>query len=92
MTGCALVVDLIEELRLRRWARENFVAAPFRDAAWHPIVHDEMDCRDREEDLDAEEYGRNIVPLVRGPAGRPHAPGSHRLGTVSGDAREMHYT
>ncbi len=37
-------IDLIEELRLRRWARENYVPAGERDARWHPIILDEM-CR-----------------------------------------------
>jgi len=41
-------VDFIEELRLRRWARENFVPAESRDSAWHPIVLDEMFRKDRE--------------------------------------------
>ncbi len=44
----AAEVDLIEELRLRRWARENYVAAELRDAAWHPVVHDEMGRKDRD--------------------------------------------
>ena len=37
-------VDFIEELRLRRWARENYVPTAQRDTAWHPIILDEM-CR-----------------------------------------------
>ncbi len=41
-------VDLIEELRLRRWARENYVPSPERDTAWHPIIHDEMNRKDGE--------------------------------------------
>jgi hypothetical protein len=35
-------LDFIEELRLRRWARENYVPAPERDTSWHPVVLDEM--------------------------------------------------
>ena len=41
-------IDLIEELRLRRWARENYVPAGERDAAWHPIILEEMSRKDRE--------------------------------------------
>jgi len=41
-------VDLIEELRLRRWARENYVPAADRDAAWHPIILEEMSRKDVE--------------------------------------------
>ena len=41
-------VDFIEELRLRRWARENYVPASQRDARWHPVVLDEMRRKDAE--------------------------------------------
>lgn len=39
-------VDFIEELRLRRWARENFVPANQRNTTWHPIVLEEMGRKD----------------------------------------------
>ena len=42
----AAEVDLIEELQLRRWARENYVPPTGRDATWHPVVHDEMGRKD----------------------------------------------
>jgi hypothetical protein len=35
-------LDFIQELRLRRWARENYVPAGQREASWHPVVVDEM--------------------------------------------------
>ena len=35
-------VDFIEELRLRRWARENYVPPSRRERTWHPVIHDEM--------------------------------------------------
>ncbi len=41
-------LDFIDELRLRRWARENFVPAGQRQQAWHPVVLDEMNRKDRE--------------------------------------------
>ena len=41
-------VDFIEELRLRRWARENYVPEAQRDTAWHPIILDEMGRKDSE--------------------------------------------
>ena len=41
-------IDFIEELRLRRWARENYVPQTKRDGAWHPIIHDEMLRKDRD--------------------------------------------
>ncbi len=41
-------LDFIEELRLRRWARENYVPEGQRDASWHPIIHEEMVRKDQE--------------------------------------------
>jgi hypothetical protein len=43
-------VDFIEEIRLRRWARENYKPAGERDDSWHPVVLDEMQAKDTEED------------------------------------------
>jgi hypothetical protein len=41
-------LDMIEELRLRRWARVNFVPVEQRLSNWHPIILDEMGRKDRE--------------------------------------------
>jgi hypothetical protein len=41
-------VDAIEEIRLRTWARANYVPEEERDENWHPIILDEMGCKDRE--------------------------------------------
>ena len=41
-------VDLIEELRLRRWARENYVPSEQRIRNWHPVILDEMLRKDEE--------------------------------------------
>lgn len=41
-------LDLASELRLRRWARLNYVSPDRRPTSWHPIVLDEMRCRDEE--------------------------------------------
>jgi hypothetical protein len=41
-------LDFIEELRLRRWARQNYVPPEERDSSWHPVVLDEMDRKDLE--------------------------------------------
>jgi hypothetical protein len=42
-------IDFIQELQLRRWARENYVPATQRDMAWHPIILDEMRRKDAED-------------------------------------------
>jgi hypothetical protein len=41
-------LDFIEELRLRRWARENYVPPDQREHSWHPVVHEEMERKDLE--------------------------------------------
>ena len=41
-------VDFIEELRLRRWAREHYVPRDRRQSNWHPVVLDEMGRKDLE--------------------------------------------
>lgn len=43
-------LDFIEELRLRRWARENYVPPVERQQSWHPVVHEEMEKKDVEAD------------------------------------------
>ena len=42
------LVDLVEEIRLRTWARLNYAAPEERDATWHPIVLEEMNRKDVE--------------------------------------------
>lgn len=41
-------VDFIEELRLRRWAREHYVPSERRQINWHPVILDEMQRKDSE--------------------------------------------
>lgn len=58
-------MDMLKELRLRRWARENFVLPEERSADWHEIVLDEMRIRDAElaAMLSAGLIGSALVPL-----------------------------
>jgi hypothetical protein len=48
MSSGVMELDFIEELRLRRWARENYVPPTRREDSWHPVVHEEMNKKDRE--------------------------------------------
>ena len=59
-------VDLIKELRLRRWARQNYVSAEMRSESWHPVVLEEMDMKDAELQLQFQETvgPASFVPLV----------------------------
>ena len=72
-----LAPDLVQELRLRRWARENYVPVELRDKTWHADVLDEMRRKDQESHV-IDEYGqiaRRVVPLAPEPGptlGGPH--------------------
>ncbi|HVJ68089.1 MAG TPA: hypothetical protein VM510_08910 [Caulifigura sp.] len=92
--GLTAGLDIVEELRLRRWARENYAAAEDRSVDWHPIILDEMERRDAE-----------VARLVAPPMIAPRFYPNRRLDGVYGpheirphyepDAmvqREMHYT
>ena len=48
MSHGVLEMDLIEELRLRRWAREHYVPQERRESNWHPVILDEMSRKDLE--------------------------------------------
>jgi hypothetical protein len=41
-------VDPVEEMRLRTWARRNYLPEDERDQNWHPIVLEEMVRKDHE--------------------------------------------
>ncbi len=43
-----LPVDVIEEMKLRTWARKNYTEASQRDDLWHPVILDEMIRIDQE--------------------------------------------
>jgi len=48
MASALADLDVIEELRLRRWARENYVPRGERQKSWHPVVHEEMAKKETE--------------------------------------------
>ena len=48
MSSGVLEMDMIEELKMRRWARENYVPKDERARSWHPVVHEEMEKKDYE--------------------------------------------
>lgn len=91
-------LDLVDELRLRRWARENYMPVELRDDEWHPVVLDEMSRRDAEAALQGDAV---ILPAgssqrlrrdasVNPREGHPHfARMVHRAPTLA--PHEMHY-
>ena len=44
----AFEIDFIEEIRLRTWARKNYVPATERSEDWHPVILHEMVRMDQE--------------------------------------------
>jgi hypothetical protein len=60
----SLEIDFIEELQLRRWARENYVPPPQRPGSWHPIVQDEMRKKDHEQPRMRTVNARNATSMV----------------------------
>jgi hypothetical protein len=50
-SGVLVELDFIQELRLRRWARENYVPSEQRDASWHPVILEEMSKKDDETEV-----------------------------------------
>lgn len=48
MSEPEVVTDPIEEMRLRTWARQNYMPRELRDHSWHPIILEEMQNKDRE--------------------------------------------
>ena len=50
MSSGVLEMDMIEELKMRRWARENYVPRDERPNSWHPVVHEEMEKKEIESD------------------------------------------
>jgi hypothetical protein len=61
-------LDIVSELKLRQWARRNYVIPELRrDEDWHQVVIDEMRLRDSEldsiEPLHTVVTSTGIVPL-----------------------------
>jgi hypothetical protein len=59
MSQGVLEMDLIEELRLRRWARENYVPPEQRESEWHPVVQEEMKKKDSEKFSPTQRWSNN---------------------------------
>lgn len=87
-------LDIVEELRLRRWARENYTVSEDRYVGWHPVVLEEMERRDAE-------VARLVAPPIIAPKFSPNRRldgvyGPHELRPHYSEepvtSREMHYT
>jgi hypothetical protein len=89
------MLDLVEELQLRRWARANHVPLVDRDADWHSVILDEMSRKDSE--LQEEQQTPSFTGFA--PLDEPR-PGFHASHRSSGPrflaspqrSGELHYT
>jgi hypothetical protein len=41
------VIDPVEEMQLRTWARTHYLPPQQRDSKWHPVILDEMSRKDQ---------------------------------------------
>lgn len=89
------LLDLVEELRLRRWARTFHVPEEEREPSWHPVILDEMRCKDAElaEQSSQPPHGR-IAPLCESRVGfhAPHGMIGPRFLAPPLRCGELHYT
>ncbi|MBL8851451.1 MAG: hypothetical protein JNG89_17340 [Planctomycetaceae bacterium] len=89
------MLDLVEELQLRRWARANHVPPAERDADWHPVILEEMLHKDMElEEVAPTQRFDGIVPLGESsPAFHaPHRASGPRFLASPQRSGELHYT
>lgn len=56
-------LSIEHELRLRRWAREYYVAPEARSDAWHDVILQEMELKDYEESIERPREVTRYVPL-----------------------------
>ena len=88
-------IDLVEELRLRRWARLNHVPADERALDWHPIILNEMSLKDAElEQLSLVSQNATFAPLTERLPGlhAPHRSHAPRFLASPQRSGELHYT
>jgi hypothetical protein len=91
-------LDLVEELRLRQWARLNHVPAEQRCAEWHPVILNEMLMKDADiaSHLTGAPIGQQIVPLpesrsLRLDDSHPVAGGMHIPNAVPAGGSEYYF-
>lgn len=94
MSPLETTFDLVEELRLRRWARENYMPLDDRDMEWPSVVLDEMRRRDAELAQAPVCRRRDIVPLppMSSSGERPHILRGPFTAAARSSAGELHYT
>jgi hypothetical protein len=93
--ACEQPLDLVEELRLRRWARLNHVCEEARRTDWHPVILDEMSLKDAElADQNPAPFGRQYAPIGSGwrDVHTAHLQTMPRFLAAPANHGELHYT
>lgn len=87
-------LDFVEELQLRRWARQNYVAPTDRRVDWHPVVREEMQLRDAEMIVHSrvrEPATSSYVPLAPSGIQRVHQAHEMPRSTVNVESEALEY-
>lgn len=90
-----LSLDLVEELRLRRWARLNHVGETMRRPDWHPVILDEMALKDAElAEQQLAPFERQYAPVGSGwrEVHNAHRQTMPRFLAAPANQGELHYT
>lgn len=95
MRDTSVTLDLVEELRLRRWARLHHVELDKRRADWHAVILDEMQRKDVElSEQQPFDAGSRRVPIATGRRDfhAAHIAATPRFLSVVNSRAELHYT
>lgn len=92
-------LNLIDELKLRRWARLNYVRPELRSEDWHPAILSEMTLKDEElaENAEISSLGDEIVPvrdsrILRFDAAHPIGRANRSAQQGAGIRSEFHFS
>jgi hypothetical protein len=90
-----LPIDLVEELKLRRWARLNHVGEEARRSDWHPVILEEMALKDAElAEQSPPPFARQYAPIGSGwrEVHAAHVQTMPRFLAAPTPQGELHYT
>lgn len=93
--ACEPAIDLVAELKLRRWARLNHVGEETRRSDWHPVILEEMALKDAElAEQSPQASGRQYAPVGDGwrEVHRAHSGTMPGYPAAPASQGELHYT
>ena len=75
-------LNMLEEIRLRRWGREHYVPELSRRKDWHPIILEEMLIKDQEMGRQNPTPDMRFVPLLNHLEFRIDQPHAKQISTA----------